>query len=131
LLRKHKATPILVLQVTQVEQEPSVQDLQLDDYRAVKGLVLKLTKDNAHTTTDKISRIRAYKTQVLVEVVRRTGNAQGVQVIDPRQAFAQYSGASRLFCDEIHLTDLGSQLLASAIAARLDLSTVTDRSARN
>jgi lysophospholipase L1-like esterase len=121
LLRKHKVTPVLVLQVYDTPPEPSIRDLRLDDSEEVRALILKLANANARTTYDQLTKIRVYQAQVLVEVVRRTGAALGVQVIDPRPTFAQYRETAPLFCDVVHLTDRANQLLAQTIAEQLHL----------
>jgi hypothetical protein len=50
------------------------------------------------------------------------GIEYGVQVIDPRPAFAHAARGAELFCDMVHLRDEGNRLLARAIAEHLDLS---------
>lgn len=119
LLRKHEVTPVLVLQVYDTPPEPSIRDLRLDDSEEVRTLILKLANTNTRTTYDQLTKIRVYQAQVLVEVVRRVGEAMGVQVIDPRPTFAQYRERAPLFCDVVHLTDLANQLLAQTIAEQV------------
>lgn len=131
LLRERNVTPLLVLEMTELPPEPSLGDLGLDDRPAVKTLILKAVDASSRTSYERLARIRVYQTQVLWEVIRRTGKAQGVQVIDPRPAFEHEQGARRVFCDEVHLTDFGNQILARIIADSLDLSTIAPRPLRS
>ncbi len=123
LLRARAITPVFVLQVTQVPEEPTFRSLRFDDERAIDAAIRQAA--DAHARPEdavadiRMTTIRGYQAQVLVEVVRRTGEALGVQIVDPRPAFSRYQGGEPLFCDVIHLTDRGNQLLAEAIAEAL------------
>lgn len=121
LLWAHKVTPVLVLQVFDTPTGPSMQDLPWDDPEQIRALILKVVRANASTTNHMLTKILLAKAQVLVETVRRTGQNLGVQVIDPRPAFAHYRGEDPLFCDVVHLTDRGNQLLAQTIAKQIHL----------
>ena len=124
VLRTHDVTPILVLQVTEIPPEPSFRELALDDPKAVQAAMLKAVDDHLGwvDASGRDSRLWTYQIQVLVEVVRRTGMHDGVQVIDPRPVFAHAAGGAELFCDMVHLRDEGNQLLARVIADHRDLS---------
>jgi hypothetical protein len=118
--RHHGITPIFVLQVTDAAPEPLFERVDLSKRDAVEAAILQAVRaDLAPDGASLGSRLWTYQTQVLVEVVRRAGPALGVQVIDPRPAFADYQGRERLFCDFIHLTDAGNRLLAQVIAEEL------------
>ncbi len=123
VVREFGATPILILQVTRPPSDPGLQAVQLDDVEAIAREILRATQAHATESDEKVlpqmTTLRAFQTQVLVEVVRRTGEALGVQIVDPRPAFSRYQGGEPLFCDVIHLTDRGNQLLAEAIAEAL------------
>lgn len=121
LTRKHQAIPVLVLQTNDSKLEPAIRDVQLDDQRAIRAMILKAADADTRPDFDRSTKIRLYQAQFLVEAVRRTGKALGVQVIDPRPAFARYQGTAPLFCGPIHLTDLGNQILAYSIAEQLHL----------
>jgi len=122
LVRAHGATPVLVLQVTQSPPDPELRTLHLDDHRAVEAAIRKaVDADTTVVDTRYSTRLWTYQAQVLVEVVRRTGEAQGVQVIDPRPAFATLPNSAALFCDMVHLRDEGNAVLAGAIGHALDL----------
>ena len=122
-LLEHHIVPVLVLQVTHVPVDLSIEKLNLEDSEAVQAEILKAAEVAAPADGEAVPTplqpIRAYQAQVLVEVVRRAGKASGVQVIDPRPAFAQYKGREPLFCDVVHLTDAGNRLLAQSIAEAL------------
>jgi lysophospholipase L1-like esterase len=111
LLRTHGVRPVFVLQVTRSAPAPELATMDLDDDRAVAAFVL------AHAS--EAGSLRAYQAQVLIERVRRVGKAEGITVIDPRDAFAGRPTAP-LFCTDIHLTDEGNALLAATVASRLD-----------
>ncbi len=130
VVRSHGAVPVLVLQATQFPPRQEVEQLDLHDREAVKAFILRATRANGQASESQVydgewsTPIRAYQTQVLVEVTRRTGLTEGVQVIDPRPAFARDEGDEPLFCDVIHLTDRGNRILANAIAEQLILPPV-------
>lgn len=132
-LRKHNVTPIFVLQVTEAPPESSFRELALDDPQAVQAAILNAVDDHLGwiDASGRDSRLWTYQTQALVEVVRRTGMQSGVQVIDPRPAFAHAARGAGLFCDMVHLRDEGNQLLARVIAEQLDLSGVAMSRQRN
>ena len=111
LVRAHDARPVFVLQVTRQAPDPALATLDVDDDDAVVSFVRRHASDAGS--------LRAYQAQVLIEIVRRAGQAAGVTVVDPRDAFVGRP-AETLFCDEIHLTDAGNALLAETVAARFD-----------
>jgi hypothetical protein len=122
LTRKHKAIPVLVLQANSSELEPGIRDLRLEDQQAIRAVILNAADANTRSDFDRPTKIRLYQAQILVEVVRRTGGALGVQVIDPRLALIRSKETAPVFCGPIHLTDLGNQILAHDIAEQLHLS---------
>jgi hypothetical protein len=120
VVRQHNVLPVLVLQATELPYEPPIGALALNDLVAIRATILKLAGDDPSSPSrEKIGRLRAYRTQVLVEAVRKTGIDRRIQVIDPRSTLAGRSSSSRVFCDEIHLSDLGNEILADVIATHL------------
>ena len=122
LTRQHKAIPVLVLQANSSKLEPEIRDLRLEDQHAIRAVILTAADANTRSDFDPPTKIRLYQAQILVEVVRRTGEALGVQVIDPRLALTHARETAPVFCGPIHLTDLGNQILAHYIAEQLHLS---------
>ena len=120
LLRDHGVTPVFVLQLTQRSEEAVVRRLRLEDEQEVQSFVQTATQRHGSLPADQLIGLRVYATQLFVEAVRREAEAAGVQVIDPRPAFA--GSDAGLFCDEIHLTDAANRRLAQQIAAALDVS---------
>lgn len=133
--------PVFVLQVTAIRSAPGFESLSLDDVSAVQRFLVNALGDDAMTSygprqwlgaggmvnldvRQPWSRRWALQAQVLMETVRRTGEASGVQVIDPRPAFSRYDGDEPIFCDVVHLTDQGNELLSQSISDELDLSTL-------
>jgi lysophospholipase L1-like esterase len=111
--RRHGATPIFVLQANRT---PSIEGIET---RSMDDLVAHPPSFGDGSFRHEVERVRAYRTQVLQEVVRRTADRDGVQTIDPRRALAGSPAA--YFCDEVHLTDAGNQRLAQVIAERIRL----------
>ena len=127
MIRDSGVRPVLVIQVMEPLAEPPIQDFQrmlrdidLGDSQALRALILK-TAEGSKASFDQVVMIRVCQTQVMSEVIRRTGEALGVQVIDPRPSFIHYRGSLPLFCDPVHLTDLGNRLLAEEIGEQLSL----------
>jgi lysophospholipase L1-like esterase len=118
IAREHGAIPVVVLQATELPPEsqiaPAVSHTE-DDRKAV---ILRLAAAGGASERERVRRMRAYKTQMLVETLRIRAFTQEVPVIDARPAFA--AARAEAFCDEIHLTARGNDLLAHAIAAGLE-----------
>ncbi len=123
LLRRHGITPVFVLQVYDVPADPSLRHLSLEDEEQVRAFILRRVQDNARPSTDPLTKIRVVQAQVMGEVVRRTGEKFGVQVVDPWPVFTRYRGTAPLFCDIVHLTDEANYLLARTIDRELRLPT--------
>ena len=123
LIWEKGGTPVIVLQVTRLPTNPALQQVDLKDSKTVEAAILKATGVAAGEpeTSSALQPVRAYQAQVLAEAARRVGETDGVQVIDPRLAFARYEGSEALFCDMVHLTDAGNRLLAQSIAGALKL----------
>lgn len=120
--RRHGVTPVFVLQVTEAVPAPRFEGLDFSKTGAVEAAILEAARSSGDQDGSPVgSRLWMYQTQVLVEAARRTAHTLGVQVIDPRAAFASYRGPERLFCDFVHLTDEGNTLLARAIAEQLEV----------
>ncbi len=119
VVRSRGATPVFVLQVTQLEEDPSIRTLDLKDERAIQAFLENVGRAHSRLMSDQILTTRVYKAQVFIDVVRREGQAAGLRIIDPRPAFAAHNNPASLFIDEIHLTDAGNQLLAQQIASQL------------
>lgn len=122
------AVPILVLQVLEPEGrtpvaafERALRGMDLNDASAVEKHILQAIQRDS-SAADPLTKLRVYQAGVLLEVVRRTGQDLGIQVIDPRPSFARYAGSEPLFDDVVHLTDLGNRILAEVIAEQLGLS---------
>jgi len=122
VLRQRGITPALVLQATKFEEAPKVRSLSLTNDHEIQEFILEEAQAKHRVTRDQLTAMRIYGVQVFVEAIRRVGEVAGVQVIDPRPAFAAYHGREPLFCDEVHLTDTANKLLAQEIADHLDLS---------
>ncbi len=120
-LREHGVRPIFVLQVYNAPPEPAVRQLSLEDREAVREFILGRLKENRGMTYDRLMRIRVLQAQVMVEEVRRLAQALDIQVIDPTPSFLAYQGKEPLFCDVVHLTDVGNRILARAIREQIRL----------
>jgi lysophospholipase L1-like esterase len=120
LVTRHGATPVLVLQATRSPAERRLDTLPLTERGTVHQAIRELAdRDPGMPSRERFARIRAYRAQTLVAVVRRVGMAKGILVIDPRPVLER--GGEGLFCDEIHLADAGNLALADAIARALVL----------
>ena len=119
LLQENGVTPVFVLQLYDVPQVPSLTAIPLEDKEAVRKFILETSAANRDTTYDDLSKFRAVQSQVMVEVVRRTGKSLGIQVVDPWPVFMQTKQNAQLFCDIVHLTDEANHLLARTIADEL------------
>lgn len=130
-VRQQGARPVLVLQMMEPFQEArfrqfraEVQSADLENRSELRQRVLALAKGTPGEKSagyDDLTRLRLYQTLVLLEVVRRTGEALEVPVIDPDEEFVRAQGKQKLFCDVVHLSDRGNGVLAEAIASRLEL----------
>ena len=65
----------------------------------------------------RLVRTRMFKTVVLQRVLADVAAREGVSVFDPRGVLFEGSNGRHLFCDEIHPTDQGNDVLVDAIAA--------------
>ena len=110
---------MMILQVTKLKEEPALDQLDVDDDRAIEAFVETAVKRHGNLMADQILARRVYAAQIFVEAVRREAQAAGVQSIDPRSVFASQADANMLFYDEVHLTDEGNRLLAQVIADHL------------
>ncbi len=117
LIRRYKARPVVVLQATQVSVEAEAAAAAGLDAASLAERLTSLAARSAREDRDRIHRLRALKTQVLVEIARETARARDAAVIDPRAALAD--GAGGFFCDEIHMTDRGNAVLADSVAHEL------------
>ena len=124
LLRRHRIAPVFVLQVMAFPEDPRLRRVNLEDEQALAALIPQERETSVTSLRDSYIKTRVALIQVFVEAVRRSGEAAGIQVIDPRPAFAAHPNPASLFCDHVHLTDGGNRLLASAIADQLDLAGV-------
>jgi len=122
VVRGQGASPVVALQVMRYAEDPRIRQLRLDRDDEIRALELAVTRESEPFWAEWFQRIRVHGAQVFVEAVRRTGEAEGVQVIDPRPAFADRLDDPALFCDERHLTDEANAILAREIARQLDLS---------
>jgi len=121
LVRSHGATPVFVLQLLKYPEEPSVRTLALNTDEEIRAFAERMARVTARDPSEQKDRLWGYVAQVFVEAVRREGETIGVQVIDPRRAFAADTGAATLHRDLVHLTDEGNKFLAEEIADALDL----------
>ncbi len=121
LIRESGAVPVLVLQMNHSRSAAGTRTLNLQDAQEVRRFIVQKAWEDRRLQFNHSLRFRFYQSQVMDEVVRRTGEAQGVQVIDPWPTFDAYSESELLFCGPIHLTDLGNKLLAETIAEQLKL----------
>lgn len=118
-IRAQGVTPILVLQVTKAPELQSIRTLGADDRRKMERFLLRAAKETPWVSDDRSFLLRMYRTQIFVEATRQVGVQEAVFVIDPRPAFGRVPQPDVLFCDEIHLKDLGNELLAKEIAGPL------------
>lgn len=127
LVRKQGATPVFVIQMLEPFRSESIarlrqalHDLNLEDRAAVRQLLLEAVQQGELSPYSVPIQFRLYQTQVLQEVVRRTGKNLGIRVIDPQPFFLDYRGSSPLFSDVVHLSNPGNRVLAQAVAQGLE-----------
>ena len=120
LIRQNHSIPVLVLQPNNSKPKEAVRNLPLEDRRAVGTFILEENRADPRTYLGG-EKIRLYQAQILVEIVRRTGWARGIQVIDPRGVFSRKMDSQSMFYGQIHLTDEGNRRLASLIADEIHL----------
>jgi len=130
-VRQQGARPVLVLQMLEPFQEApfrqfraELRSADLQNRAPLRRRVLELARSVSGEQSgryDGLTRLRLYQTLLLLEVARRSGEAMGVQVIDPDPDFVREQPRGALFCDAVHLSDRGSEILARAIADRLPL----------
>jgi lysophospholipase L1-like esterase len=65
----------------------------------------------------RLLRTRMFKTVVLQRVLADVAAREQVSVFDPRDVLVEGHNGRHLFCDEIHPTDQGNEVLVGAIAA--------------
>lgn len=126
LVQKCGAAPVFVIQMLEPYRSESIahlrqtlQGLDLEDQAVVKKLLLEaIGKEELSHYTVPI-RLRLCQTQVLQEVVRRTGKNLGIRVVDPQPFFLDDPGNRALFADVVHLSNPGNDVLAQAIAQGL------------
>lgn len=64
----------------------------------------------------RLVRTRMFKTVVLQRVLADVAARERIPVFDPRDVLVEGHNGRHLFCDEIHPTDLGNEVLVGAIA---------------
>ena len=128
-LKGHQIAPVLVLQLTRMETAPGLRTLDIGSERAIRDFLLRAAASKSPDKLQQLHLVGSYAVQVFQEAVRRTGEAEDVQVIDPRSTFEARQGPqslehtdTSLFCDGFHLNDGGNVLLAQTIAAELKRS---------
>ena len=129
-IRRDRATPVFVLQVLEPYRSVAVLHLQqalenadLDNSLELEALIRRALAQDPRNDYDSLTKLRVYQTQVLREIVRRTGQRLHVPVVDPQPVFLDRAGKIPLFCDVVHLTDHGNQLLAQVIADQIRFKT--------
>lgn len=128
VVRSSGAEPVLVLQMVEPLQNQSVQyflrglrTLNLTDARQVRATLINAVENEKSLEYDRVTWLRVYQTQLLLEVTRRVGSRLRVQVVDPSAGFAEYNGIESLFCDAVHLSDSGNLVLAEQVAKQVQL----------
>lgn len=121
IAREHGASLIVVDQATQAGASPREGSVCAESWSDERTLAACLN-DLMYQPDSRYSRLvrsRMYKTVVLQRVLADVAAREHVLVIDPRNSAVERDDSRRLFCDEIHLTDEGNTVLASAIAGPL------------
>lgn len=126
IIREHETEPILVLQMVEPLQNRSLQaflkELRTLDFKEasqVRATFLSAVEREESQQYDRVTWLRVYQTQLLLEITRRVGRRLGVRVLDPQEGFSRYTGSAPLFCDVVHLSDMGNRVLAEQVARQL------------
>ena len=111
IVREHRAAPVIVLQATEAPFQARFAALRSDDRAAIAAALREAESSRT---------LRGYKAQILVELaIRPAAVERRVLVIDPRPYLENVKRSAHVFCNPIHLTDYGNEILAAYIARDL------------
>lgn len=119
VLRNNKIQPVLVLQNTIKKHSKELEYIDLNDKEMIRNFVSKKVSEEYVDEYERLTNVRLWQTQILVKVVEVVGKANNVKIINPLPEFDESNDKSGLFCDEVHLSDKGNNLLAEIISREI------------
>ncbi len=109
-----RANLLIVIQENRLPWGKDLSELNLQDTEAVKAYVTKPVKSGFRLPQS----IRMRQHHILMEALRRLPSDAfpgNVRVIDSSDVIARYPDREKIFCDPIHLTDLGNSILMKSL----------------